>query len=76
MQTITHRRPLSPEDILRFHSGVSDGGVLTKARYCSTFRLLDRMDGSCELQVSHESLGFLITAQQRERESEGERERT
>lgn len=24
------------------------------------------MDGACELQVAHESLGFLITAQKRE----------
>ena len=31
----------------------------------STFRRADRMDGVCELQVSHESFGFLIKAQKR-----------
>lgn len=34
----------------------------------STFRCHDRMDGACELQVSHESFGFLLKAEKREGE--------
>lgn len=45
---------------------VSERVLLTKVGCLSTFRCQNRMDGACELQVSHESFGFLIKAEKRE----------
>lgn len=50
----------------RARASVSGRGVLTKVGCLSNFRCQDRMDGACELQVSHESFGFLIKAEKRE----------
>lgn len=49
--------------------GVSERGLLTEVGRLSTFRHHDRMDGACELRVSHESFGFLIKKPRRERET-------
>lgn len=45
---------------------MSERGLLTKVGSLSTLRHQDKMDGACELWVSHESFGFLIKAQKKE----------